>query len=158
MTVHYNDAIMSAMASQITRITIVYSSVYSGEEQRKHQSSASLAIVRGNYRSPASSQHKGLVMRKMFPFDDVIIWLPTRWSCWHAEPSFCRRWFCECSPKYILRLILSHSNRVNYWKACRTENEPTFTRKGTVYMYIYDKWYVKGFFSTKEEYVRAAAI
>ena len=44
---HYNDVIMSAMASQITSLTIVYSTVYSGADQRKHQSSASLAFVRG---------------------------------------------------------------------------------------------------------------
>ena len=40
---HYNDVIMSTMASQITSLTIVYSTVYSGTNQRKHQSSASLA-------------------------------------------------------------------------------------------------------------------
>ena len=44
---HYNDVIMSAMGSQITSPTSVYSTVYSVENQRKHQSSASLAIVRG---------------------------------------------------------------------------------------------------------------
>ena len=44
---HYNDVIMSAMASQITSLTIVYSSIYSGADQRKHQSPASLAFVRG---------------------------------------------------------------------------------------------------------------
>ena len=49
---HYNDVIMSAMASQITSFTIVYSTVYSGTDQRKHQSSASLAFVRGIHRSP----------------------------------------------------------------------------------------------------------
>ena len=37
---------MGAMASQITRLTIVYSTVYSDADQRKHQSSASLAYVR----------------------------------------------------------------------------------------------------------------
>ena len=42
---HFNDVIMSAMASQITSLTIVYSTVYSGVDQRKHQSSASLAFV-----------------------------------------------------------------------------------------------------------------
>ena len=40
---HYNDVIMSAMASQITSLTIVYSTFYSGADKRKHQSSASLA-------------------------------------------------------------------------------------------------------------------
>ena len=44
---HYNDVIMGAMASQITSLTIVYSTVYSCGDQRKHQSSASLAFVRG---------------------------------------------------------------------------------------------------------------
>ena len=69
----YNDVIMGAMASQITSLTIVYSIVYSGAHQRKHQSSASLAFVRGIHRSPVNSPHKGPVMLKMFPFDDVIM-------------------------------------------------------------------------------------
>ena len=64
---------MSTMASQITSITIVYSAVYSGTDQRKHQSSASLAFVRGIHRGPVNSPHKWPVMRKMFPFDDVIM-------------------------------------------------------------------------------------
>ena len=58
-SLHYNDVIMSAMASQITSLTIVYSSVYSGEDQRKHQSSVSLAFVWGIHRWPANSPHKG---------------------------------------------------------------------------------------------------
>ena len=44
---HYNDVRMSTMASQITSLTIAYSTVYSGIDQRKHQSSTSLAFVRG---------------------------------------------------------------------------------------------------------------
>ena len=44
---HYGDVIMRPMASQITSITIVYSTAYSGADQRKHQSPASLAFVRG---------------------------------------------------------------------------------------------------------------
>ena len=70
---NFNDVIMSAMASQITSLTIVYSTVYSGLDQRKHQSSATLAFVRGNHRWPVNSPHKGPVTRKMFPFDGVII-------------------------------------------------------------------------------------
>ena len=46
---------MGAMASQITRLTIVYSTVYSGADQRKHQTSASLAFVRGIHRWPVKS-------------------------------------------------------------------------------------------------------
>ena len=48
MFYHYDDVIMGAMASQITRLTIVYSTVYSDADQRKHQSSASLAFCAGN--------------------------------------------------------------------------------------------------------------
>ena len=69
----YNYVIMRAMASQITSLTIVYSTAYSGADQRKHQSSASLAFVRGIHRWPVNSPHKGPVTRKMFPFDDVIM-------------------------------------------------------------------------------------
>ena len=64
---------MGAMASQITSLTIVNSTVYPGADQRKHQSSASLTFVWGIHRWPVNSPHKGPVTRKMFPFDDVII-------------------------------------------------------------------------------------
>ena len=70
---HYHYVIMGAIASQITSLTIVYSFVYSDVDQRKHQSSASLAFVRGIHRGPLNSPHKWPVMRKMFPFDDVIM-------------------------------------------------------------------------------------
>ena len=70
---HYNDVIMGAMASQINSLTIDYSTIYSDADQRKHQSSASLAFVRGIHRSLVNSPHKWLVTRKIFPFDDVIM-------------------------------------------------------------------------------------
>ena len=63
---HYNDVIMSAMASQIISLAIVYSSVYSGVGQRKNQSSASLTFVRGIHRWPVNSPHKRPVTRKCF--------------------------------------------------------------------------------------------
>ena len=44
---HYKDVIMSVMAPKITGVSIVYATVCSGADQRKHQSSASLAFVRG---------------------------------------------------------------------------------------------------------------
>ena len=75
MPSHYNGVIMSAMASQITSLNVVYSTVYSGEDQRRHQSSASLAFVRGIHRWPVNSPHQGPVTRKMFPLDDVIMWV-----------------------------------------------------------------------------------
>ena len=71
---HYSDVIMRAVASQITILTIVYSTAYSNADQRKHQSSASLAFVQGIHRWPVKSPHKGPVTRKMFSFDDVIMW------------------------------------------------------------------------------------
>ena len=64
---------MGEIASQITILTIVYSTVYSDADQRKHQSSASLAFVRGIHRGLVNSPHKWPVTRKMFPFDDVIM-------------------------------------------------------------------------------------
>ena len=64
---------MSLMASQIANLTIVYSTVYSGADQRKHQSSASLAFVREFTGGPVNSPHKRPVTRKIFPFDDVIM-------------------------------------------------------------------------------------
>ena len=70
---HYSDVMMGATASQITSLTIVYSTVYSGADARKHQSSASLAFVWGIHRGPVNSPHKRPVTRKMFQFDDVII-------------------------------------------------------------------------------------
>ena len=72
-TSHYNDILMGAMASQNTSFTIVYSAVYSGEDQIIYQCSESLAFVRGIHRWPINSPHKGPVTRNMFPFDDVIM-------------------------------------------------------------------------------------
>ena len=72
---HCNDVIMGAMASQMTSLTIVYSTVYSGADERKHHSSASLASVRGIHRWLVNSPHKWPETRKMFPFDDVIMFL-----------------------------------------------------------------------------------
>ena len=63
---------MSKMAFQITSLTIVYSIVYSVLDQRKHQSSASLAFVQGIHRWIPCTKGQ---WRKIFPFDDVImIW------------------------------------------------------------------------------------
>ena len=80
---HYNDVIMRAMTSQITSLTIVYSTVYSGAVQRKHQSSASPAFVRRTHRWPVNSPHKGPVTRQMFPFDNVIMEVYFQGCAWH---------------------------------------------------------------------------
>ena len=90
---HYSDAIMRAMGSQVTGLANVCSTVYSGADQRKHQSSASLAFFRWNHRWPLSSPHKGPITRKIFRFDVVImsenlvtpplcqVAHATRWNC-----------------------------------------------------------------------------
>ena len=98
---HYSDVIMSAMASKITSVLIVYSTVCSGADQRKHKSSASLVCVRGIHRGPVNSPHKRPMTPKMFPFDDVILslcciaytslWLPI-W-CKRKRKLFSRRFY-----------------------------------------------------------------
>ena len=74
--VYYSDVIIDAKASLCTSLTSVYSTVHSCADQRKHQSSASMAFVRGIHRRPVNSPHKWPVTRKMFPFDDVIMDIP----------------------------------------------------------------------------------
>ena len=70
---HYSDVIMSAAASLITGVSMVWLIVWLGADQRKHHSSGSQVFARGIHRWPMNSPHKGPVMRKRFPFDDVII-------------------------------------------------------------------------------------
>ena len=81
------------MASQITSISVVYWTIYSGSDQRKNQSSASLAFVWGIHRWPVNSPHKGPVTRKMFPFDDVIM-------INSIHPTMFHRWITEDIPWY----------------------------------------------------------
>ena len=90
---HYGDVIMGTIASQITSLTIVYSTVYSDADQGKHQSSASLAFVGGIHRGQVNFPHKWPVTREMFPFDDVImielisLILIQVNACWLTAPS-----------------------------------------------------------------------
>ena len=71
--IHYDDVMMGTIASQITSLTIVYSTVWSAADQNKHQSSASLAFVWGIHQGPVNSPHKWPVTRKMFPFHAIIM-------------------------------------------------------------------------------------
>ena len=66
---HYDDVIMTARASQITSLTIVYSTVYSGAHQRKHQGSASLAFCAGN--SPWTGEFRAQMASNA---ENVSIW------------------------------------------------------------------------------------
>ena len=91
---------MSAMVSQNTGVSIVYSTVCSNADQRKHQSSVSLAFVRGIHWWPVNFPHKGPVTRKMFPFDDVIIYF---------------RNHCHISQGPMYQLVIFQSNRQCSW-------------------------------------------
>ena len=64
---------MTAMSSQITWASTVCLVVCSGADHRKHQSSVSLAFVRGIHRSPVNSSHKRPVTRIMLPLDDATM-------------------------------------------------------------------------------------
>ena len=84
----FNDVITSTMASQINSRTNVYPTVYLGTDQRKHQSSASLAFLR--WPVTGNSPHKGPVTRKMFPFDDVIMFYPILHGYYSMAPGSSR--------------------------------------------------------------------
>ena len=115
---------MGTMASQITSLTIVYSAVYSGADQTKHQRSMSLAFERGIHRGPVNSPHKWPVTRKIFPFDDVImidldynmlqnrrrtiIWTCTGLVCWCIFVLL--RFRCSLIIRMFYRTIVSANN------------------------------------------------
>ena len=103
---HYIDVIMTTMASQITILTVVYSIVYSGVDQGKHQSSASLTYVRGIHRDRWIPRRKGLLRGKCFHLmtSSCSIWLRHRsfaswglhklwcWPCWINRSSTMSDW------------------------------------------------------------------
>ena len=124
LNTHYDDVIMGAIASLITSLTIVYSTVYSDAGQRKHRSSASLAFVWVIHRGPVNSPHKWPVTQKMFPFDDVImpcrirqaymyvrhhqistIWLYHYQSCYHCS-----------SPRYVSGLLMTKLHHMIHFR------------------------------------------
>ena len=115
---HYNDVIMSAMTSQITGVSIVHLTVCSGADQRKHQSSASLAFVRGLHTWPVNSPHKGPVTRKMFPFDDVIMSTLVLVTAWCHQPT--SHYLSQYWPRSMMTYGVTRPQYVksqdnNYW-------------------------------------------
>ena len=97
--IHYSDVINGAIASQITSLTIVYLTVYSDADQRKHQSSAWLVFVWGIHQGPVNSPHKWPVTRRMFPFDDVIMSPFDAWIIWNGK------WCLLSLPKAIYKRL-----------------------------------------------------
>ena len=84
------------------QLTIVYSTVYSDADQRKHQSSVSLAFVRGIHRGSVNSPHKWPVKRKMFPFDDVIM-IPIYVRV--ASLALRQSWYCPGANEQIVKFV-----------------------------------------------------
>ena len=108
---------MGAIRSQSTTLMIVFSTVYSGADQRKHESPAALAFVRGIQRRPTDSPHKWPVTRKMFPLDDVIKISYVKTLCWPISPTTASS-LHACLWKlftYSSRLSLIYSLHVIIW-------------------------------------------
>ena len=121
------DIIMGTIASQITSLRIVYSTVYSDADQRKCQSSASLAFVWGIHGRPVNSPHKLPVMRKMFPFDDVMM------ECGLAMFLF------TCSDNCILWIVPTGQatrNRYKLWKQDEGVQWPLILDVFTQYLFL----------------------
>ena len=109
--VHYNDVIMSAMASQITSLMIMYSTVYSGADQSKHQSSASLAFVRGIHRWPVN-----FPAQMASNAENVSIWWRHHATTWHRTadgPLPDWTYICVIRPRWfnVMSQVTSHTTR-----------------------------------------------
>ena len=110
---------MSTMASQISSLTTVYSTVYSRRKSKENHSSASLAFVRGIRRWPVISSHKGPVTLKMFPFDDVIMC-----DIFLQDRRLLGTMYHRCGlrgdifPNDQRRLVESHGTSSVHWKRC----------------------------------------
>ena len=90
---HYYDVIKGAMASQITSLAIVYSTDYSGTDQRKHQSSTSLAFVRGIHRWPVIGGE--FLTKRASNTENISIWWRHHvlsFVCYEQAMDFLIRW------------------------------------------------------------------
>ena len=117
---HYIDVIMTMMASQVTSLTVVYSIVYSDADQRKHQSSASLAFVWGIHRDRWIPRTKGHN--------------PENGSIWWRHHVSADSWpDCSCSTRYVCVLPMWRPSHLN--KQWPTENHISggMSRKGLRY-------------------------
>ena len=91
---HYIDIIMTTAASQITSLTVVFSTVYSDADQRKHQSSVSLAFVWGIHRDRWIPRTKGQL----------------RGKCFHLMTSS-----CDCQPAVCTQVLLSRNSSCSWY-------------------------------------------
>ena len=113
---HYWDVIMDTVAFQITSLAFVYSTVYSDADQIKHQCSASLAFVPRIHRGPGKSPHKWLVTRKMFPFDDVIMWSLNLHVGYYSGP----RYFRQLRSRLSFHIV---RHKLPIWGRCNQTNK-----------------------------------
>ena len=132
---------MSAVASQITSLTIAYSTVDSDADQRKHQSSASLAFVRGIHWGPVNSPHKWPVTRKMFPFDDVIMRQTLHtyddvmaWKCFPYYWLFVRGIAKACTTDALWFFFLA-------WQAGKKTNTTLIVVIYVLHLLVSPKWF-----------------
>ena len=103
---HYNDVRMGTIASQITSLTIVYSTVYSDADQRKHQSSASLAFVWGIHRDRWIPRTNGQLRGKCFHL------MTSSWNefslkhleCYISEALLLKEWNMSASEYNAVRI------------------------------------------------------
>ena len=109
MESHHSDVIMGVKSSQITGVSIVCSTYCPGAYQRKHQSSASLAFVRGIHRWPVDSPHKRPVTQIICPFDDAIMNLKM-----HSHVASGRAPL-TCSGRWGVIMLLDRLRGLTYW-------------------------------------------
>ena len=111
---------MTTMTSQITSLTIVYSTVYSDADQRKHQSSASLAFVWGIPRTKGQLRGKFFHLMtsswyfSIFSGEFIICALPEFYSRQGKSPARTNKYsdvYC-CD---ILVIELCHAFRGRIW-------------------------------------------
>ena len=126
--IHYNDVTMGTMAFQMTSLTIVYSTVYSGADQRKHQSYASLAFVLGIHRWPKNSPHKWPVTRKMFPFDDVTIYSNYMLTQHDAISELLDTYVTDHYPVFhiVLKFNVNNKSAERFWRMINEEHTKKF--------------------------------
>ena len=112
---------MGSIASQITSLTVVYSTVYSDADKRKHQSSASLAFVWGIHWGPVNSPHKWAVTQKKFSFDDVTMhysWLGHDNGMWCLPHFVLIRWKVMNYLINFPRYRFYYAIRTSSWNYC----------------------------------------
>ena len=123
---HCSDVIMGVMACQITSLTIVYSTVHSGADQRKRQSSASLAFVQGIHRWPVNSPTN---------VEDVSIWTEdvTMDQLWIVR--WCKGLVTSGCPHFEHLITEFHTKNCNTTENIITKHAFPITLTHTSYLY-----------------------